>query len=81
MALCRQIPRAPGATGARFRDKNQVFGFGVPLADELSNVTWAGADGPAGGDLSAVRFRDGCYGHRVLVDIQSEVKRARLAHG
>ena len=43
--------------------------------------TWAGADGPAVGDLSAGLFRDVSDGNRVFVDIQSNVTRARLAHG
>ena len=75
------IPVAPVAARSRFVDEDQMFGFGLQLAHEVINVTWAGADGPAVGDLSAGLFRDVSDGNRVFVDIQSDVTRARLAHG
>jgi hypothetical protein len=57
------------------------YGLGLHCADELIDIGVSCADGAEGDDLSAVLFGD--IGHRkgIFVDIQSDVKRAKLAHG
>jgi hypothetical protein len=81
MALFGQIAIEPGPAWSRFIDKDEVLGFGVQLAHERVNVGLPGADGPKVDDLGVVCF--GNIGHRdgLFVDVQSDVKRARLAHG
>jgi hypothetical protein len=77
----RQIAVEPVATRAGFIDKDEVFGLGLHLPDELVEVTLAGADGAQIGHLSAVILSH--IGHRngLLMDISSDVTRARLGHG
>lgn len=81
LAFLRQIAREPGATRSRFIDEDQGCGFGWQRAHELINVAWPRANGAKGDDLSVVIFGD--VGHRdgVLVDIQTDIERARLWHG
>ena len=81
MALWRQIAIEPGPTGPRLLDKDPILGLGWHLADEVVKVTLACADGPEGAELGAVLLSD--LGHRngLLMDISSDVKRAKLGHG
>jgi hypothetical protein len=81
VACLRQIAVEPGAPGAGCVNEEQMCGLGWQRAEEVVNVTVAGADGTEGGDLSAVLWRDVSYGNRVCVDVHAEVKRARLAQG
>ena len=81
MALFRQIPIEPLPTGARFIDKDQVFGFGLQLADELINVGLPGADGAEVEDVGVMVLGNIGDGDRLLMDIQSDIQRARLWHG
>jgi hypothetical protein len=54
---------------------------GRQLPDALSTVTRACTDGAAGDDVGVVFVGDIGDGQRVCMDSQTEVKRARLAHG
>jgi hypothetical protein len=81
IAFFRQVAREPIATGARFIDKDQLLGLGLQLAAEVVNVTLACADGPEGDDLGTVLLSDIGNGNRLLMDISSDVQRARLGHG
>ena len=81
VAFLRQIAVEPVATGSGFIDKDEVFGFGLQLADELIDVTLAGADGAEVDDLGAVILGDIGHGNRVFVDIHADVECARLGHG
>jgi hypothetical protein len=63
IAFFGQIAGEPVATGAGFVDADQMFGLRWHPADELINVTLAGADGPQVGDLSAVLWRDVSHGN------------------
>ena len=69
------------ATGPCFIAKDQRCGLGLERAGEGVNVSRARATGTEVGDLSAEILRDVSYGTRVVVDVHSDVKRARLAHG
>ena len=81
MALLRQITLEPVATRPRFIDKGQGLGLGGHLSKELIKSGRPGAEGAEVDDLSVVVFGDVGYGHRVLMNIHSDVQRARLAHG
>jgi hypothetical protein len=81
VACFGEIPVEPVPTGPRFIDKEQLCGLRWQLADEVINVTVAGADGPEVDDLSVVIFGDVSHGNRVFVDVHSDGQRARLAHG
>ena len=81
MALFRQITLEPVPTGARFIDKDQVFGFGWPLADELINVGRPGADGAEVEDVGVMVLGNIGDSDRLLMDIQSDLQRARLWPG
>jgi hypothetical protein len=69
------------ATGIRRIDKDQAWGFGLTLADEVLNVGLPGADAAEGDALSIVLFGD--RGHRdgLFVHIQPNIQRARVIHG
>jgi hypothetical protein len=81
VAFLAQIAVEPVATRAGFIDEDQVCGLRWPLADEVINVTLAGADAAEVVDLSIVLFGD--IGHRdgLFVDIQTDVECARVTHG
>jgi hypothetical protein len=81
MACVRQIAIEPGPTGSRFIDKDQVCGFGLQLAHELVNVGLPSANSAEEDDLRVMRC--GHRGHRPrrLMDIPSDIERARLVHG
>jgi hypothetical protein len=81
IACFRSIPGEPGATGASLIDKAQRWGFRWHLAEALIDVTRTCADGLKGDDLGAVLLSEIGDRNRVVVDIPSEVQRARLAHG
>jgi hypothetical protein len=81
MAILHQIAIEPVPTGSRFIDKDQVCGFGVQLAHELINVASPRPNGARIADLSLVSFGDIGYCDGVLVDIQTDIERARLWHG
>ena len=76
-----EIPLEPVATGARLRDQDELFAFGLHLPDELLAVTRACPDGVEGDAFGVVCLGDVRHGNRLFPDIQSEVKRARLVHG
>src|SRR5262249_30990198 len=59
----RERRRAPGATGARLRDKDAVCGLRLPLTDEVIEGTRAGPTGAQGGDLGAMLWGDSRHGH------------------
>jgi hypothetical protein len=63
VAFVGEIPVEPVATGTGFIDKEQMLGLGLHVADKVVKVTWAGADGPEVGALSAVLLRDVSDGH------------------
>jgi hypothetical protein len=81
VAFLGEIPVKPIATGTGFIDKDQMLGLGLHLADEVVNVTLAGADGPRVDDLGGMVF--GNMGDRdgIFVHIQPNIECARLAHG
>jgi hypothetical protein len=58
-----------------------MFGLGWHLPDEVIDITLASANGAEEGGLGAVILRHISHGNRILVDIHSDVKRARLVHG
>jgi hypothetical protein len=81
MAFWGQIALEPVPTGACFIDQDPVRGFGVQLADELSNVGMPGADGAEVDDVGVVVFGNIGDSTGLLMDIQSDVERARVTHG
>jgi hypothetical protein len=78
MALFRQIAREPIPTGSCFIHKDQVCGLGLPLVHELVNVGLPGANRAEEDDLRVMRFGHLGHRHRLLMDIQSDIARARL---
>jgi hypothetical protein len=58
-----------------------MLAFGLHLPDELIDVTLARSDIAERDDLGVVFLGDVRNGNRLLMDIQSDVKRARLMHG
>jgi hypothetical protein len=81
IAWLRDLPGAPAATGARRIDTEQRCGLRWPRAAAVSAGTRTGADGPQGDDLGAVLRSDSGDRHRVVVDLPSDVPRARRAPG
>jgi hypothetical protein len=81
VASCGKITREPGATRPRFLDKDQVWGLGWPLSNAWITSGLPGADGAEADDLGIVVVGDVGHGHRVLMDLQSEGKRARWVQG
>jgi hypothetical protein len=78
MALFRQIAIEPLPTGSRFIDKDQVRGFCLQLADEVIHVGIPGADGAEVDDVGVVVFGNICDSNRLVMDIQSDIERARV---
>jgi hypothetical protein len=66
---------------ACFIDKGELFTFGLEMTDEFIDVTLAGTNILDRDDLRVVFFGDLGNGNGLFVDIQSDVKRARLMHG
>jgi hypothetical protein len=81
IAFVHERPIAPVATGPGFIDKDERLGLGGPLADELSNVTLAGANAAEIGDLGAMLLRPIGDRDRVCMDIQAEKECASLRPG
>jgi hypothetical protein len=81
LAFVRAIAGEPIATRAGFIDQDKVRACGLPPTDELSDVTRSCPDVAEGDDLRAVVLHDRGDGHRVLMDIQTDVECARLLHG
>jgi hypothetical protein len=76
-----EIAGEPVATGTGVLDQDQMLGLGWSLADEVINVTLAGADGTEIRALGSGLWSD--VGHRdgLLMDISAHGERARLGHG
>ena len=81
MAFLGQIAVEPVPAGARLIDKDELFAFGRHLTDELIDVTLSCTDVAEGDDFSVMFLGDIGDGNRVFMDIHTDVKRARLAHG
>jgi hypothetical protein len=81
MPRLRQIAVQPIAARPGFVDKHEVFGLRVQLANQFVEVTLAGADRPQGDDLRAMVLGHvgDCDG--LFMDIQADIKHARLGHG
>ncbi len=81
VVCCREISIAPVPTGAGCRDKDQVRGLGLPLANQLIEVPLACTNRPERGHLGAMVLSH--IGHRDgrFVDIHSNAECARLEHG
>jgi hypothetical protein len=58
-----------------------MFAFGLHLTNELIDVTLSCTDIAEGDDFGVVFLGDVRHGNRLFMDIQSDVKRARLVHG
>jgi hypothetical protein len=80
-ALCRQIARAPIATGSRCLDADQVGGVGWPLAHAVLDGALPSTQGATGDDRSVVISGDMGYGEGILVDIQPNRAGASVRHG
>jgi hypothetical protein len=81
MAFFGQIAVEPVSTGARLIDKDELFTFRLHLPDKLIDVTLARSNIAERDDLGVVFLSDVRNGNRLFMDIQSDVKRARLVHG
>jgi hypothetical protein len=58
-----------------------MLAFGLHLPNELIDVTLSCTDVAQGDDCGVVFLGDVGNGDRLFMDIQSDVKRARLVHG
>ena len=81
VAFVRQIAVAPVATGAGCLDEEQRCGLRGHCADEVIDVTLAGATSAERGDLRPMILSHIGDRTRVFVDIHADVQRARLGHG
>jgi len=81
VAFWGQLAVEPGATGSRFRDEDQVLGFGVRRAHEVIDVALPSANGAQGDDLRVVLSGDRGDREGILVDIQPSRECARVRHG
>jgi hypothetical protein len=81
LACCGQVARAPGPPGPCFLDTDERLGLGWERADEVIEVTRTRAHDPERGDLSPVIVSDIRHRDGLLMDNQTDVTRARLAHG
>jgi hypothetical protein len=81
LAFLGQRAVEPVPAGARLIDKDERLAFGLPLPDEVIEITRACTDVAAGDDCGVVFLGAIGDGHRVFLDIHTEVKRARLAQG
>ena len=61
-------------------DKDEMFAFGLHLTDELIDVTLSCTDVAEGDDFGVVFLGDVRNVHLLFMDIQSDVKRAKLVH-
>jgi hypothetical protein len=81
MAFFGALTVEPIPARAGFIDKDEVYTFGLELTDEFIDVTLTGPNISERDDLSVVCFGNIGNGNGLLVDIPSDVKRARLMHG
>jgi hypothetical protein len=81
LACCGQVARAPGPPGPCLLDTGERLGLGWERADEWIEVTRTRAHDPERGDLSPVIVSDIRHRDGLLMDNQTDVTRARLAHG
>jgi hypothetical protein len=81
IALLRQGTREPVATGTSCGDEDELLALRPPRSDQLSDITLPGPDRAEGEDLGALCWGDLGDRHRLFVNIQSDIKRARLVHG
>jgi hypothetical protein len=81
MPFFSQIAVEPVPAGAGFVDKDEMFTFRLHLPDALIDVTLSRPDVAERDDLGVVFFGHVRNGNRLLMDIQTDVKRARLVHG
>jgi len=81
MAFFRPIAVESVPAGACRRDKDEMWTFGLPLPDELSDVTRSCTAVAEGDDFCVIFRRDVVNGNRRLMDIHSDGKRARLVQG
>jgi hypothetical protein len=81
MTFVGEIAVEPRATRAGFIDQDKVWALGLQPPAEVIAVTRSCTDGVEEHDLSAVVLNDIGDGNRVLMDIQTDVKRARVTHG
>jgi hypothetical protein len=58
-----------------------MYAFGLHVPDQLVDIALARAEGAEGDDLGVVFFSDGGDSDGLLMDIHSDVERARLVHG
>jgi hypothetical protein len=76
-----QIPIEPIPTRAGFLAKDQGFGLCLSLPKQGVEVTRSGAKGPQGDDLGVLIVGDVGHRARLLMNIQSDVTRARRGQG
>ena len=81
MIFCAARAVEPRAAGAGFRDEEEMCGLRWHCADEVIDVTLAGADAAEGEDLSAVILGHGGHSHRIFVDVHADEACARLRQG
>jgi hypothetical protein len=61
--------------------QHEVFGLRVQLSKQFVAVTLAGAERPPGEDLRVMVLGHGGDRAGLLMDVQADLKRARLGHG
>jgi hypothetical protein len=81
MAFFGQRAVEPVPTRACFIDQDEMLAFGLHLPDALIDVTLSCPDVAEGDDFGVMFLGDVGNGDRLFMDIQSDVKRARLWHG
>jgi hypothetical protein len=81
MTFFGAIPVEPIATRASFIDKDEGRAFGLQPTEELIDATLSRPYIAEREDLGVVFFSDIGDGNRVLMDIHTDVERARLCHG
>jgi hypothetical protein len=81
LAFVGDLAVEPIATRAGFITKDEGRALGVPPAAEVSDSARSRPDGPEGDDLGVMFLGDVSDGDRLLVNIQSDVKRARRCQG
>jgi hypothetical protein len=81
MAFVGEIAVEPIATRTGFINKDEVRAFGLEPTDEVIDVTLSRPDIAEGDHLGVVLLGDTGDRDRVLMDIHSDVERARLVHG
>jgi hypothetical protein len=77
----REVAVEPVPTRTGFVDEDELLGFRGARSDTRVDVALAGADGAQAHHLGAPLFRGIRHGDGLFVDIQTDVKGARLTHG